>query len=91
MLALGLSASLHVSASIPLFLIHETAQNVIQWGEQFLRKNWSLDKDGYVSLPDAPGLGVEVDRIKMAKVAAEPKQLFRWPQVRLRDGSIADY
>src|SRR5262249_31395134 len=88
---LGATASLHVAASIPLFLIQERAPNVLKWGEPFLRKNWALDKDGYVSLPEGPGLGVEVLRNEMGKVAAEPKQLFRWPQVSLRDGSVADY
>jgi len=32
-----------------------------------------------------------VDEKKMAEVAANPKQKFVWPQMRLKDGSIADY
>jgi galactonate dehydratase len=89
---LGATASLHVAASIPLFLIHETAPQNIAWGEQFARKPWSIDKDGYASLPDGPGLGVQMDEKMMAKVAADPKTpKFIWPQVRLRDGSVADY
>jgi galactonate dehydratase len=88
---LGLTASLHVAASIPLFLIHETAPQNLAWGEQFLRKPWTVDKDGYASIPQGPGLGVEVDEQKMAQVAADPKQKFVWPQVRLKDGSVADY
>jgi galactonate dehydratase len=88
---LGATASLHVAASIPFLLIHETAPGVIQWGEQFARKNWSVDKDGYASLPSGPGLGVEIDEAAMAKVAANPGQRFVWPVQRLRDGSIADY
>lgn len=88
---LGASASLHVAAAIPLLLIHETAPGALQWGEQFLRKSWTVDKDGYASIPGGPGLGVEVDEKAMAKVAADPKQRFTWPVMRLRDGSIADY
>jgi galactonate dehydratase len=89
---LGATASLHVAASIPLLLIHETAPGVIQWGEQFSRKTWTVDKDGFASIPRGPGLGVEMDEKAMAKVAADPKQQpFRWPIMRLRDGSIADY
>jgi galactonate dehydratase len=89
---LGATASLHVAASIPLFLIHETASNAIQWGEQFMRKPWSIDKDGYASIPEGPGLGVEIDEKAMAKVAADPKSpKFLWPVVRYRDGSMADY
>ncbi|MBI1918276.1 MAG: hypothetical protein HYS12_26590, partial [Planctomycetes bacterium] len=88
---LGASASLHVAASIPLLLIHETAMNAIEWGEQFLRRTWKVDKEGYASLPEGPGLGVAVDEKAMARVAAEPKVKFVWPIMRLRDGSVADY
>jgi galactonate dehydratase len=72
-------------------LIHETAPGAIQWGEQFAKKTWTVDKDGYASIPGGPGLGVEIDEKALAKVAADPKQRFRWPVMRLRDGSIADY
>src|SRR5207237_5955487 len=87
---LGATASLHVAASIPFLLIHETAPGVIQWGEQFARKNWRIDKDGFASLPAGPGLGVDMDEKAMARVAADPKQQrFRWPIMRLSDGSVA--
>jgi galactonate dehydratase len=89
---LGAAASLHVAASIPLLLIHETAPQNIAWGEQFARRPWTIDKDGYASIPHGPGLGVEIDEKAMARVAADPKQQkFQWPKVRLRDGSVADY
>ncbi|HYT92321.1 MAG TPA: mandelate racemase/muconate lactonizing enzyme family protein [Gemmataceae bacterium] len=88
---LGATASLHVAASIPLLLIHETAPGAIQWGEAFARKTWTIDKDGYASLPEGPGLGVQIDEKAMAKVAAEPGRKFQWPIMRLRDGSVADY
>ena len=38
-----------------------------------------MDKDGYASLPQGPGLGVEMDEALMAKVAADPKKKFKWP------------
>src|SRR5206468_2078803 len=89
---LGATASLHVAASIPFLLIHETAPGAIQWGEAFARKNWSVDKDGYASLPQGPGLGVEMDEKALARAAADPKRpRFQWPIMRLRDGSVADY
>ena len=88
---LGASASLSVAAAIPLLLIHETAPGAIAWGEQFSRKSWTVDAEGYASIPEGPGLGVEFDRAAMAKVAADPNYKWKWPQVRLKDGSIADY
>src|SRR5262245_21989568 len=75
---LGATASLHVAASIPLLLIHETAPNVISWGEAFIRKTWNVDRQGYASLPQGPGLGVEVDVKALARVAADPRQKFAW-------------
>ena len=85
------SASLHVAASVPLLLIHETNPSMIQWGEQFVRKSWTVDKEGYASIPQGPGLGVEIDMKALAKVAANPGQKFQWPFMRLRDGSVSDY
>jgi galactonate dehydratase len=88
---LGATASLHVAASIPLLLIHETAPGALEWGEQFATRPWKVDADGYASLSTAPGIGVEIDEAKLAKVAADPKTKFTWPIMRLKDGSIADY
>ncbi len=88
---LGASASLHVAASIPFLLIHETSPGAIQWGEQFAKKTWTVDKDGYAALPGGPGLGVAIDEKALAKLAADPGQRFRWPVQYLRDGSVADY
>ena len=88
---LGATASLHVAATVPFLVIHETAPGVLAWGEQFASKPWTVDKDGYASIPHGPGLGVEIDEQKLAQVAADPKMKFQWPKIRLRDGSIADY
>src|SRR5206468_144477 len=46
---LGASASLHVAASVPLLLIHETAMNAIEWGEQFIRWTWKVSKETRLS------------------------------------------
>jgi galactonate dehydratase len=89
---LGATASLHVAASIPLLLIHETAPNAIEWGAPFARKNWTVDREGYASLPQGPGLGVEMNEQAMARVAANPGAArFVWPNIRLRDGAMTDY
>jgi galactonate dehydratase len=87
---LGLTASLHVSASVPLFLIQEGYDSILPAG--VVRKSWEIDKDGYASLPQGPGLGVEVDEGAMARVAADPARKFRWPQVTYPDDkSVRDY
>jgi galactonate dehydratase len=86
---LGISASLHLVASIPLFLIHEFYPDIGR-SQGVARMDWMLDKDGYVGLPPGPGLGVEVDEKKLEEEAKKP-QTYRWPGATLRDGSISDY
>ena len=86
---LGLTASLHVAASVPFFLIHEGYTT--QMPEGVARKTWTMDDEGYVSLPEGPGLGVEIDEALAREVGERPDQQFSWPDNRLQDGSVADY
>ena len=85
---LGLTASFQLSASVPFFLIHEGYENVLPAG--VAHKNWEMDAEGYVSLPEGPGLGVEVDEAKVIEVSQQGRK-FDWPNPRLADGSVADY
>jgi galactonate dehydratase len=86
---LGLSASLHVTASIPLFLIHEGYLDGHIMPPGVARKSFTVDKDGYASLPQGPGLGVEIDESQFEKVTAARK--FKWPKPTYADGSVRDY
>jgi galactonate dehydratase len=86
---LGISASLHVAASIPLFLIHEFYPDIGR-AQGVTRMEWKLDKDGYIGLPLGPGLGVEVDEKKLEEEAKKP-QTYKWPGATLKDGSVSDY
>ena len=54
-------------------------------------KSFEVDKDGYASLPQGPGLGVEIDESKFAAVNADPKKKFKWPVPKAPDGSVIDY
>jgi galactonate dehydratase len=88
---LGIAASLHVAASIPLFLIHEFYPDNAGFNPAGIaRMAWKLDSEGYVGLPGGPGLGVEIDEKKLEEEAKKP-QTYRWPGAKLKDGSIADY
>ena len=89
MSSLGLTDSLHVAASVPFFLIHEGYSGVL--AEEIARKTWQMDEEGYVSLPEGPGLGVEVDEARVVEIASAPPSPFQWPDNRLADGSVADY
>ncbi len=86
---LGMSASLHVSASVPLFLIHEYYPSITP--KDLIRKTWEVDKDGYASLPTGAGLGCEVNEARLDELSKQPSKA-EWPaRGRLKDGSIADY
>ena len=86
---LGATASLHASAAIPFFLIHEYYPSISPPG--LVTKNWEIDKDGYASLPQGVGLCCEIDEAKLAELAKMP-QKPEWPtRGRLPDGSISDY
>lgn len=88
---LGIAASLHVVSSIPLFLIHEFyPQNAGFNLPGVTRMAYELDDQGYIGLPPGPGLGVEVDEARLAEEAKKP-QTYKWPSMKLKDGSIADY
>jgi galactonate dehydratase len=89
MTELGVSASLHASAAVPFFLIHEYYPQITPKG--LVRKNWSVDKDGYASLPQGPGLGAEIDEKVLDELAKRPHRPEWRTRGRLRDGSIADY
>lgn len=89
---LGLSASLHVSASIPLFLIQEGYIDGHIMPHGVANVTWTIDREGYASLPEGPGLGVEMNEKEMEKVAKDPRRRFKWPVVTYpQDGSVRDY
>jgi galactonate dehydratase len=88
---LGLSASIHVAASIPLFLIQEGYLDGHIMPAGVARKSFDVDRDGYASLPQGPGLGVEMDEAAIARVNSDPNRRFRWPHPMYADGSVRDY
>lgn len=88
---LGIAASLHVTASVPLFLIHEFYPDNGGFNPAtIMRMDWKVDAEGYVNLPGGPGLGIEVDEKNLEEAVKKP-QNYKWPGRILKDGSIADY
>jgi len=84
-----MTASFHVAASVPHLLIHESYDDALF--AQFIHPNW-IKKDGYVSIPDGPGLGVEIDVGMMNKLNASVDDRYRWRGPKfLPDGSVSDY
>jgi galactonate dehydratase len=64
----GLASTLHVSACIPNFLISESFGNFEAIGAEIARSPFEV-KDGYVALPTAPELGIELDEAALGRHA----------------------
>lgn len=87
---LGMTASFHVVAAVPLFLIHESYDDEL-WGK-IIRPAWTKSPDGQVSLPEGTGLCLEVDETALATAAKDPNYRYEWRGPKINaDGSIADY
>jgi len=88
---LGVSASLHVAASIPFLLIHEMYLDGHIMPPGVANVKWRVDEQGNASLPEGPGLGVRIDPTMFDGVNADPKRKFSWPKPTLPDGAVRDY
>ncbi|MFC4986922.1 galactonate dehydratase [Saliphagus infecundisoli] len=87
---LALAATIQVSASIPNHLIHDygfPGQEEVH--DYFDYSAFSLE-DGYVNIPDGPGLNVDIDEDRVRELDAievdQPYPLRRHP-----DGSVAEF
>ncbi len=81
---ISLAAGIQIAASIPNFLCQEQ----VTLGEGYLKKPFQL-KDGYVLLPDTPGLGIELDE---DQVADKIDHDWRNPETYdADDGSVVDW
>ncbi len=86
---LGMTASFHVSASIPHLLIHESYDDELF--ARFIRPRWTR-QDGHVTIPEGPGLGIEIDEQEMERLAEDASETYRWRGPKtLPDGSVSDY
>ena len=63
---LGLAATLNVSACIPNFLITEYFYNFKERGDEVSINPFKME-DGYIKIPEGPGLGIEIDEEILAK------------------------
>jgi galactonate dehydratase len=66
------AASMHVCATVPNFLILETARDM-PWHDKIQTTPLEI-KDGYFELPTAPGLGTDLDESAIAERTFDPDQ-----------------
>jgi galactonate dehydratase len=81
---ISLAAGIQLAASIPNFLCQEQ----VSLGEGYLKKPFTVHK-GYIDVPAAPGLGIELDENAMAdKIGHDWKNRDAFD---VDDGSVVDW
>ena len=83
---IGAAASAHVGMAIPNFGIQEWVRHADLTHEVMTGGPWF--EDGYLKLPDAPGLGVDINEDLARRYPWERKYL---PAIRRADGSMHGY
>jgi D-galactarolactone cycloisomerase len=73
--AVGLAADLQLAAAMPLTDLVEFIGGS-PYVDDITAEPFILDSEGYLAIPDAPGLGVTLDREKLAHYTPEPSRLF---------------
>ena len=68
---LGLAATIQVSATIPNFLITEYFVNFEEFGNDIAKNPFQVE-NGYIKIPDTPGIGIDLDEERLAKYPYEP-------------------
>ncbi len=81
-------ASLHVDATTPACTIQEYSPKRDQWIVDLFKGTGPIIERGFASLPDKPGLGVELDE-KVA--AAHPYKPVNRGEPVFTDGGVADH
>ena len=68
---LGLAATIQVSAAIPNFLITEYFVNLEDFGNDIAVNPFEVE-NGYIRVPDTPGIGIDLDEEQLAKYPYRP-------------------
>ncbi|CAM5310130.1 galactonate dehydratase [Aquamicrobium terrae] len=74
--ALGVAADLQIAAALPNADLVEFIGGSA-YVDGILETPFKLDDEGYLAVPDAPGLGVSLDREKVTRYAASADGLFK--------------
>lgn len=80
----ALAACLHLDAVAPNFLIQEH----VTLGESLLRQPFAA-QDGYLPVPDGPGLGIEIDEAKLASEIFDG--IWDNPRFAAEDGGFTEW
>ena len=73
--ALGVAADLQLATALPHVDVVEFIGGSA-YVDGILAEPFTLDPEGYLAIPDGPGLGVALDRDKIARYTPDPSPLF---------------
>lgn len=59
-------ANIHLCASIPNFFMLEHIAEDVPWRHKVV-KGSPIEKNGYIDVPDRPGLGIELDKEEISR------------------------
>ena len=68
------AATLQLAACTPNFFIHEIMATDVPWRSDISNELLHYE-DGYITIPDKPGLGIELNIEELEKYPFEPKDL----------------
>lgn len=83
------TVALHFDVATPNFIIQEEAVALAPWFDEIFTHPLAL-KDGYWSIPEGPGLGVEINEAAAAKYPYAP-EVIPALEALLPDGTIANW
>lgn len=63
----GTMACVHLGAAIPNFDVLEYHALEVDWWDDLVQRTEPLIQDGYIEVPEAPGIGIELDRDAVAE------------------------
>jgi galactonate dehydratase len=81
------AAAIHFALVTPNWLIQEAIRSDVPWRNAVVSGGLPVEHS-YISLPTAPGLGIEVDEVEAAKHPFEQEVLMQWWHP---DGAVADW
>lgn len=81
------AATIHFALSTPNWFIQESIANDVPWRNHVVI-NPVMVENGYVAIPDRPGLGIDINEAEAAKYPFKPEALQRYFHP---DGSVADW
>ncbi len=81
------AAAIHFAAATPNWIIQEAITNDVPWRNEVVINPVEV-VDGYVAIPDRPGLGIDIDEGEAAKHPYKPEAMQRYFHP---DGSVADW